>query len=78
MPLTDKDIEQRVKALTYSGFKSGVACMGASTITWGDEDEIIDLSVQALIRMIDKVESLFPSLAEELKKVDTQYTEEQM
>jgi hypothetical protein len=73
MALTDKQIEQRIEALADSGYNSGLADMGGSFLTWGDEAKIINMSMQTLVRFIDRIEADFPALAYELKRIDDEY-----
>lgn len=73
MPLTDKEIEQRVKAFEYGGYGSVLAHMDGSILTWGDDAQLIDMSLQTLFRFVDRIEASFPILAKELRKIDAEY-----
>lgn len=76
MPLTNKEIEQRVKAFEYGGYSSVLAELNGELLTWGDESELIHMSLQTLVRFVDRIEASSPVLAEELRKLDAdKYTE---
>ena len=73
MPLTNKEIEQRIKAFEYGGYDSVVAEIDGELLTWGDESTLISNSFQTLVRFIDRIQASYPALADELKKMDAEY-----
>jgi hypothetical protein len=73
MSLTDKQIEQMVKGFENGGYDSVVVQIDGEVFTWGNEGKIINMSLVALVNLVDRIQSNFQALAEELKKIDKNY-----
>ena len=73
MSLTDKEIEQMVKGFEDGGCDSVVLQIDGKVFRWGNEGKIINMSLVALLNSLDRIQSNFPALAEELKKIDENY-----
>lgn len=70
MGLSKKELEQRIKAFKYGGYDSVIAQIDGELLAWGDDSTLISNSFQTLIRFVDKIETIYPAFAKELRKID--------